>query len=110
LRVQDFFYVHHATHTHTHTGTGNKLGKTSDGTGGAGEMVWLSAERTSVFELYQYWQRVSDADAWRFVRTLMFLPESELRDWVHAHTQHAERREAEQLLALLLTLLVYGPL
>lgn len=85
---------------------GNKLGKTADGS--ASEMVWLSAARTSAFEFYQYWLRLSDADARRFLRTLTFLPENEVLDCVRAHTQHPERREAQQLLALLLTLLVHG--
>lgn len=39
------------------TEMGNKLGKT------AGNAVWLSGDKTSPFTFYQFWMRLSDAEA-----------------------------------------------
>ena len=48
------------------------MGKTETGT------VWLSAERTSPYQFYQYWIRVEDADAGKLLRTLTKLPREEI--------------------------------
>ena len=43
---------------------GSKMGKTEQGT------VWLSAERTSPYQFYQYWINVEDADVGNCLRML----------------------------------------
>ena len=43
---------------------GSKMGKTETGT------VWLSAERTSPYQFYQYWINVEDADVGKCLRML----------------------------------------
>ena len=39
---------------------GSKFGKSEAGN------VWLSAERTPIYEFYQFWRNVADADVERF--------------------------------------------
>jgi tyrosyl-tRNA synthetase len=47
---------------------GTKFGKSEGGN------VWLSAERTSVYDFYQFWRNVADADVGRYLRFFTFLP------------------------------------
>ena len=46
---------------------GTKFGKTE---GGA---VWLSAEKTSPYQFYQFWLKVADADVYKFLKYFTFL-------------------------------------
>jgi tyrosyl-tRNA synthetase len=54
------------------TASGAKMGKTAAGA------VWLSAEKTSPFDFYQYWINTDDRDVARFLRLYTFLPTDEL--------------------------------
>jgi len=49
------------------------MGKTAAGA------VWLSAERTSPFDFYQYFVNVDDRDVIRFLKLLTFLPLDEIQ-------------------------------
>ena len=51
---------------------GKKMGKTQKGA------LWLSPERTSPYEFYQYWRNVGDADVNKCLRFLTFLPMEEV--------------------------------
>ncbi len=51
---------------------GQKMGKT------AGGAVWLSAEKTSPYDFYQYWRNVDDADVEKCLKLLTFLPLDEI--------------------------------
>jgi tyrosyl-tRNA synthetase len=51
--------------------SGQKLGKTVAGA------VWLSPDKTSHFDFYQYWRNVDDADVERFLKLFTFLPVEE---------------------------------
>ena len=44
--------------------TGKKFGKSE------GNAVWLNADKTSPYEMYQFWMNVMDADAVRFLKIL----------------------------------------
>ncbi len=48
------------------------MGKTASGA------VWLSAERTSPFDFYQYWINTDDRDVVRFLKLYTFLPVAEI--------------------------------
>ncbi len=48
------------------TASGTKMGKTAAGA------VWLSAEKTSPFDFYQYWINTDDRDVVRFLKALYF--------------------------------------
>ncbi len=52
---------------------GKKFGKTEDGA------VWLSADRYSPYEFYQYLYRVSDTDVIKLMRMLTFMDMEEIR-------------------------------
>ena len=51
---------------------GNKMGKTAKGA------LWLSPEKTSPYEFFQYWRNVGDADVNKCLRMLTFLPMDEI--------------------------------
>ncbi|HEY3392962.1 MAG TPA: tyrosine--tRNA ligase [Lacipirellulaceae bacterium] len=82
---------------------GSKMGKTETGT------VWLSVERTSPYQFYQYWIRVEDADVANFLRMLTTLPREEIESLDAAREQDAAKRDSQRRLAEELTRLVHGP-
>jgi tyrosyl-tRNA synthetase len=82
---------------------GSKMGKTETGT------VWLSAERTSPYQFYQYWIRVEDADVGKCLRMLTTLPRAEIESLDGARVQDAAKRDSQRRLAEELTRLVHGP-
>jgi len=54
------------------TASGAKMGKTAAGA------VWLSAEKTSPFDFYQYWINTDDRDVTRFLKLYTFIPIDEI--------------------------------
>ena len=79
---------------------GKKMGKTQSGA------VWLDPEKTSPFELYQYWRNVADADVLKCLRMLTFLPLEQIDEmdkW-----EGAQLNKAKEILAYELTKLVHG--
>ena len=82
------------------TAAGAKMGKTAAGA------VWLSAERTSSFDFYQYFVNVDDRDVGRFLKLLTFLPMDEINRLASA--EGAELRGAKQALAFQTTAIVHG--
>ena len=79
---------------------GKKMGKTASGA------VWLDKNKTSVYDFYQYWRNVEDADVLKCIRMLTFLPVEEIDKmemW-----QGAELNKAKEILAYELTSLVHG--
>ena len=82
------------------TASGAKMGKTAAGA------VWLSAERTSPFDFYQYFVNVDDRDVIRFLKLLTFLPLDQIARY--AALQGADLRAAKQALAYAVTETVHG--
>ncbi|MBN2577063.1 MAG: tyrosine--tRNA ligase [Deltaproteobacteria bacterium] len=82
------------------TAAGAKMGKTAAGA------VWLSGERTSPFDFYQYFVNVDDRDVGRFLKLLTFLPVDEIGRL--AALEGAELRAAKHALAFEATALVHG--
>jgi tyrosyl-tRNA synthetase len=83
---------------------GRKIGKSE------GNSVWLSADKTSPFDFYQYWVRdTQDADVARFLTRLTFLPLPEVDAIVAEHVKQPEKRLAQKRLAEEVTRLVHGP-
>lgn len=82
------------------TASGAKMGKTAAGA------VWLSAERTSPFDFYQYFVNVDDRDVGRFLKLLTFLPMPDIDRLISV--QGAELRAAKQVLAFETTAIVHG--
>ncbi len=81
---------------------GTKMGKTE---GGA---VWISPERTSPYQFYQYWVRVEDADVSKVLRTLTQLPRDEIEALDASREADAAKRDSQKRLAEELTRLVHG--
>ncbi len=81
---------------------GSKMGKTESGT------LWLSPERTSPYQFYQYWIRVEDADVGKCLRMLTELPRDEIESLDVARAADAAKRESQRRLADELTRLVHG--
>jgi tyrosyl-tRNA synthetase len=81
---------------------GSKMGKTESGT------VWLSAERTSPYQFYQYWINVADADAGKCLRFLTELSHEEIESLDAARAADPARRESQRRLAEELTRMVHG--
>ncbi|HEX7509280.1 MAG TPA: tyrosine--tRNA ligase, partial [Polyangia bacterium] len=82
------------------TAAGAKMGKTAAGA------VWLSADRTSPFDFYQYFVNVDDRDVVRFLKLLTFVPMDEINRL--ASLEGAELRSAKQTLAFEATAIVHG--
>jgi tyrosyl-tRNA synthetase len=82
------------------TTAGAKMGKTAAGA------VWLSAERTTPFDFYQYFVNVDDRDVGRFLKLLTFVPMDEIHRL--EALEGAELRSAKQTLAYETTAIVHG--
>ena len=79
---------------------GKKMGKT------AGGAVWLDENKTSVYDFYQYWRNIDDADVMKCLKMLTFLPMDqiyEMEKW-----EGAQLNKAKEILAYELTSLVHG--
>ena len=81
---------------------GSKMGKTESGA------IWLSAEKTSPYQFYQYWVRVADEDAGKCLRFLTELGEEEIAELDKARVESAHQRASQKCLADELTRLIHG--
>jgi tyrosyl-tRNA synthetase len=82
---------------------GQKFGKSVSGTS-----VWLDPDRTSPYELFQYFVNVDDADARRFLLQLTLTEVAEVEAIMAEHERAPEKRHAQRRLAQALTTLVHG--
>ena len=82
------------------TASGGKMGKTAKGA------VWLTADRLSAHEYWQFWRDVDDADVGRFLRLFTDLPLSEIARL--EALQGVELNDAKKLLAAEATRLAHG--
>jgi tyrosyl-tRNA synthetase len=102
IRRRDGTHVHALTVPLVTRSDGTKFGKTAVGA------VWLDPERTSPYELYQYFLQVDDRDAERFLLQLTLEPVPEIREVMATHRDAPERRVAQKRLAAAVTELVHG--
>ena len=79
---------------------GKKMGKTAKGA------VWLDADKTTPYEFYQYWRNVGDADVFKCLRMLTFLPIEQIEEM--CKWEDSRINEAKKILAHELTELVHG--
>ncbi len=79
---------------------GKKMGKTQSGA------VWLSAEKTSPYDFYQYWRNVDDADVVKCLKMLTFLSLDEIEEL--AKLEGSEINKAKEILAYELTKMIHG--
>lgn len=81
---------------------GGKFGKTEEGA------VWLSADKTSPYQFYQYLVRTSDSDVIQLLKFLTFVPINEIQALEKSVQTEPEKRLAQKRLAEELTRLAHG--
>ncbi|XP_030628027.1 tyrosine--tRNA ligase, mitochondrial [Chanos chanos] len=84
------------------TSMGDKLGKT------AGNAVWLNRDKTSPFELYQYFLRQPDNNVEQYLKLFTFLPLAEVDKVMEQQREDPGKRIAHKRLAAEVTKLVHG--
>ncbi len=81
---------------------GTKFGKTASGA------VWLDAQKTSPYKLYQFFVNTEDAKVCEYLRKFTFLSREEIEALEAKHLANAGAREAHKALAREVTRLVHG--
>lgn len=82
--------------------TGEKFGKT------AGNAIWLDPEKTSPYNLYQYWIRTDDRDVIKYLRFFTFLSLDRITELERTVAEAPEKREAQRVLAEESTRMIHG--
>lgn len=82
------------------TKEGKKMGKTEKGA------LWLSAQKTSPYEFYQYWRNIEDESVENVFNMLTFLPVSKIKEL--CNVEGAQINEAKKVLAFEITKLIHG--
>ncbi|MCO6044216.1 tyrosine--tRNA ligase [Aeoliella sp. ICT_H6.2] len=82
---------------------GTKMGKTESGA------IWLSADRTSPYQFYQYWINAADDDVGNCLRVLTELSHDEIEALDASRESDPGKKESQRRLAEELTKLVHGP-
>ena len=82
--------------------TGKKFGKSE------GNAVWLDADKTSPYEMYQFWLNVMDEDAVRFLKIFTFLSLDEIAEIEKEFDAARHERLAQKILAKEVVSLVHG--
>ncbi|CYV06809.1 tyrosine--tRNA ligase [Streptococcus suis] len=82
--------------------TGKKFGKSE------GNAVWLDADKTSPYEMYQFWLNVMDDDAVRFLKIFTFLSLDEIAEIEEKFDAARHERLAQKILAKEVVTLVHG--
>ena len=81
---------------------GTKFGKSE------GNAVWLDAELTSPYALYQFWLNTDDADVVQRLKVFTFLTRAEIERLGRTVEDAPFKREAQRVLAWEVTRLVHG--
>lgn len=81
---------------------GKKFGKSEAGT------IWLDADKTSPYELYQFWINTSDADVIKFLKYFTFLDKAEIERLEQSKEEAPHLREAQKALAENVVRFIHG--
>ncbi|KZK38832.1 Tyrosyl-tRNA synthetase [Lactococcus cremoris] len=82
--------------------TGKKFGKSE------GNAIWLDADKTSPYEMYQFWLNVDDADAVKMLKIFTFLSLEEIAEIEKEFDAARHERLAQKVLAREVVTLVHG--
>ena len=82
------------------TKEGKKMGKTEKGA------LWLSPEKTSPYDFYQYWRNVEDGIVENVFKMLTFMPLKKIKELTSY--QDERMNESKKILAFEITKLVHG--
>ena len=88
------------------TAAGVKIGKTEGAEGS--EMVWLDAEMTPPYRMYQYWINTDDRDVIKFLKLFTFLELPAIGELEESLKQDPGKREPHRALAFEFTKLAHG--
>jgi len=81
---------------------GSKFGKSESGA------LWLDANLSSPYEVYQYFLNASDADVENYLKSLTLLSKEEIESLINKSIKEPELREAQKELAAQVVRLVHG--
>lgn len=81
---------------------GSKFGKTESGN------VWLSPEKTSAYDFYQFWLRSSDSDAAKYIRIFTLKSKEEIEALEAQHALAPHELKLQRALAEDITVRVHG--
>lgn len=81
---------------------GQKIGKS------AGNAIWLSADRTSPYQFYQFWVNADDADVIKFLQWYSFFNQEEMQALAAEHEAAPHQRTAHRALARHMTAMIHG--
>ncbi|GBG96043.1 tyrosine--tRNA ligase [Lactococcus termiticola] len=82
--------------------TGKKFGKSE------GNAIWLDADKTSPYEMYQFWLNVDDEDAVKMLKIFTFLSLDEIAKIEAEFNEARHERLAQKVLAKEVVTLVHG--
>jgi len=72
---------------------GTKFGKSE------GKAIWLDKEKTTSYEMYQFFLNSEDSKVIEYLKKLTFLSVDEIKELEQKHLEHPEYREAHKALA-----------
>lgn len=81
---------------------GTKFGKT------AGGAIWLDGEKTSPYEMYQFFLNTADSDVINYLKKFTFLPQDEIQALEKELIANPHERLAQKTLAKELVVLLHG--
>ena len=82
--------------------SGRKFGKSE------GNAIWLSSDRTSVFDFYQFWLNVDDDGVEDYIKIYTLIDRDEVEEIMEIHRKNPGVRGAQKALALGVTEVVHG--
>ncbi|MDP2090505.1 MAG: tyrosine--tRNA ligase [Candidatus Gracilibacteria bacterium] len=82
--------------------SGKKFGKSE------GNAIWLDKNKTSPYEIYQYFMNTADTDISRYLKMLTLIETEEIDKLVANHEQNPEAREGQKLLAYKVVEIIHG--
>jgi tyrosyl-tRNA synthetase len=82
--------------------TGKKFGKSE------GNAVWLDPKKTSPYAFYQFWLNQPDEKVGEYLKFYTFMNVMEIDALVELHRRNPGKREAQKMLAKLVTHIVHG--
>jgi tyrosyl-tRNA synthetase len=83
--------------------SGKKFGKSE------GNAVWLDPKKTSPFQFYQFWRNLPDEGIEKYLKMYSFMPLTDIEALISRHSANPSQREAQEVLARVVTELVHGP-
>ncbi len=81
---------------------GTKFGKSEGGN------IWLTSDKTSVYQFYQFWLNCADEDAERYIKIFTFLDQTTVEDLIEKHRVEPHLRLLQKRLAQEVTTFVHS--